>query len=352
MTLEIELALIADHEAPFEPGPIDAALYAKRYHDRPRITIMAAPDESLASVLERAAARFELVPPPDYWGGARFDASHRKVIFYKPEDETEPIRRARGRLFWGELTLVAQDGRAIFGVHDLRTVRYADLLRSAAAGTIEGDPLRPYLILDDGWGDAPPADWATVQVALEVAWEVAKAFAVIAGAGAGVVAARKWFLDRLGRGREALRSNPEWAQRGYRPDQFEALLLTREWKPSELAPVLGCSEAQAEGVLWIMGYALDESKGRWRYEGDDDSSINFSAIMGAINYASHGPPDWEARFQEWLESYLESGEPPALETLDPGLQESPSPPEYSPSIGSRIDRLIDQLHARIARRLR
>jgi hypothetical protein len=336
--MEAEVALIANPAAPFKPGPIDASFYAQPYSQRRRVTLEVEEKESLASVLERAAATMNLRPPNDPWLGGHFDAAHRKIAFYKQADENGPIRRSKGRLLLGELTVVDRDGHAIFGVHDLRTVRVSDLLRSAEAGTIEGDPLRPYLILDDGWGDAPPADWATVHAGLEVAWEVLKAAAVITGAATGAMKAREWLLERLGRSREALQANTEWAQRGYRPDQFESLLLTRTWQTAELAGLLGCTEEQAEGVLWTLGYAFNEEDGTWESDEAEGGEI-MRAIVTGIGYAAHTGGDWEARFQAWMSRFIEEGEPPPLETLDPEARNA-LVAQWTPTLGERIDALL------------
>lgn len=350
MALNVEVALIADPAAPFEPGPIDGSFYAQPYGERTKVSLQVESEDSLASALERAAALMDLRPPDDHWMGDRFDAAHRKVLFRKSEDEHAPIRRSKGRLLFGELTLVDKGGRAIFGVHDLTTVQFSDLLRAADAGTIEGDPLRPYLILDDGWGDAPPVDWAAVQVGLEVAWEVAKALAVVTGATTGVVQARKWLMQRLDRGRAALGTNPEWAQRGYRPDQFESLLLQPEWGPDDAARLLGCNAEQAEGTLSVLGYVLNETEGKWEFEGDD-AGVMLSNTIRAIGYAAHRGGDWEPRFRRWMKRYLEDGYPSPKETLElEPAPDSAAEPEYVATVGERIDDWIARIREWRSRR--
>lgn len=341
MPLDVEVALIADPAAPFEPGPIDSSCYELPFDQRTRVSLEVEESDSLASTLERAAAKMGLEPPEDYWLRGHFDASHRKILFRKSDDECGPIRRSRGRLRFGELTLVDREGKAIFGVHDLTTVRFSDLLRSADAGTIEGDPLHPYLILDDGWGDAPPLDWAAMQFGLEIAWEAAKALAVAAGATTGVMQARRLMLQRLDRGQAALRANPEWAQRGYRPDQFESLLTSRVWDADHAARLLGCSADQAEGTLLVLGYVLDPTDRMWRFEGDE-AGVMLSNIVAAINSFAHRGGDWQSGFRRWMERYLEAGVPPSMETFE---SEQRAPPEspYVPTIGERIDRLLARI---------
>lgn len=186
-------------------------------------------------------------------------------------------------------------------------------------------------------------DWATVQVGLEVAWEVAKALAVITGAATGVVQGRKWLTQRLDRGRAALRANPEWAQQGSRPDQFESLLAGREWNAEDAARLLGCTGEQAEGTLSVLGYVLDEAAGKWRFKGDD-AGLMLSNITRAISYGAHRGGDWQARFRRWMERYLEDGEPPPLDSLDVDYEPNGPPvPEYAPTVGERVDHWIARL---------
>lgn len=349
MSLEIEVALVANQEAPFDVGPIDARWFAIPYQNRTRVTLEVKGSHSLASALERAASSMNLRIPESSWRTS-FRAAHQKIAFYKPEDETEPLRRSRGRLFWSELTLVDSAGRAIFGVHDLRAVSFSELLRASDAKVIEGDPLRPYLILDDGWGDAPPADWATIKAGFDAAWDVLEALAVlggaagtIAGTAAAVTRSRKWLHERVSRARSSLDGNPEWGLRGYRPDQFAALLIAEQWESAEISHVLGCSEEQAEGVLWALGYV--EEDGLWKVDDNDDAAF-MRATLEAISYAAHSGGEWERRFAEWFEEAIRGSEPAPLETMNPDVPVAAAH-KWRPSLGQRLDAAIDQARRRL-----
>lgn len=271
------------------------------------------------------------------WGG-RLDARGTRVAFYKPEDEEGFAIRQTPRVILGELILVDQDGRAIFGVHDHRTVRFADLMRAAEAGTIEGDPLKPYLNLDLGWGDAPPVDWATLYEGLQVAWEVLKAVGVLGGAVTTVVAAKRWLAERIARANEALAAHPEWMQEGYRPDQFARLLANRDWTGDQLAPLLGCSKTEADAVLWGMGFAINEETGRWEKEADEAAEM-LGNIMIAVSWAAHAGLGWEPRFRAWLTQYLETGQAPPFESMREQF-EGEQDFEYKPTPGQRLDGLL------------
>lgn len=254
-----------------------------------RVRLQINESDTLASVLERASEALGLRPPSDQWV-PRF--SHASIAFFKPEDEAGFASRHIPRYLMSELTLVDEHGTAMFGVHDLRAVRYTDLLRAAEAGTLDGDPQKPYLIIEPGYGDVPPPDWVTVIDGLKVVRDVLEYLALPGGAWAS------WkFLNevrrRVGRSVEAAEGHPEWAQRGTRPYQFAALFITRPWTSSELAALLGCSSDEAEAILWAVGYSFDEEAGNWTYAGDEAAEL-INAIQREIQIAAHrGGDEWQ-----------------------------------------------------------
>ena len=314
MSLHVEVALIGDHTVPFEQEHLDEQFYDMPYAERVRVGFEVEEGESLGATLERAADAMGIVPRNTPWAPPRVDASYHRVAFFKPEDEAGFAPRAQGRMHLTELTLVDDRGRALFGVSRLHAVRFSDLIRAADAGVIDGDPLRPYLILDQGWGDWPGVDWATTQTALDVVWEVVKAVAALTGAAAGVVKARSWLRERVDRGRTALATNPVWAQRGDRPDQLAALVSLRPWKTHELAALLGCSESEAEGILWILGFSYDPETERWQ-RGHDEPAEMLSHLLSAIEWAVHEGGDWQTRLRRWLITYIENDALPPYEML-------------------------------------
>jgi hypothetical protein len=306
--MEVDIALIAHPTDPFRNVAPEEE-WARPYADRRKVRLEVTEEESLASVLERAAAAMGLSPPEDH-RGSQFSAAHRNVAFYKPEDDDGFADRPIPRYLMSQLTLVDDQRRAMFGVHDHRVVRYSDLLRAQEAGTLDGDPQRPYLIVEPGYGDVPPPDWPTVVEGLKVLWDVIERLAAIGGA---------WFFGkkvieeaqkRLGRGVEAAEAHPEWAQRDTRPYQFAVLFFTRPWQAGELAGLLGCSTPEAEGILWALGFALDEERALWQYSGDDAAEL-INAVHREIQIASHrGGSDWISVLRRRLIHLLETGESP------------------------------------------
>lgn len=308
---DITVALIADPDDPYRQMASQEE-WERPYGDRPKVRLRASSLSSLAEVLHQAAADLGAAPPPGYEFPTSFPAS-RRIAFYKPEDEEKLAPRSMPRLHWAELVLVDETGRAVFGVHDQRAITIEDLVRAGEAGVVDGDPLRPYLIIEPGWGDAPPPDWPTFITGLEVAWDVLNVGAVVGGAWAFADQIRRRLQSRVGAGKKAAKDRREWAQRGTRPYQFAALARTRQWKTEELADLLGCSEKEAEAILWILGFSYDEDNRVWSW-GEDIESDLLQAINEQIAISAHrGSRGWEEDLRRRITQLLATGERPPID---------------------------------------
>ena len=344
---EITVALLADPVDPYR-NRIPQSEWNKPYRDRRKVHIDAASSMTLAEVMQEAVKELGVVPPSGWELSASMPV-FRRIPFFKEEDEEAFAPRALPRLHWAQLVLVDARGQAVFGVSDQRAVTIADLLRAADAGVIDGDPLRPYLMIEPGWGDAPPPDWPTVITGLRIAWEVLNHAAVAGGAWAFAEMIRQRLRDRLEAGRRAAENHREWAQREVRPYQFIALIRTRKWTTQELAQLLGCSDEEAEAVLWVLGFSLDAKSESWSWEGDVEASLA-NAIQEQIAIASHrGGQDWEGELRKRVLQLLETGESPPVYSPPPEAEED-IPYEWQPTAGERVGALLDDLLGRWRRR--
>lgn len=215
-----------------------------------------------------------------------------------------------------QVILVDEEGHAVFGVTNTQDIRYADLMRASEAGTIDGDPLRPYLIVERPYGDVPPPDWPTVITGMDVLWRAIEGAAAVGGT---------WFFgrevlsrvrDRLSRGVKAAEGHTEWAERGIRPYQFIALLMTRNWRSDQVAALLDCPTDEAEGILWILGFSFDSTTGIWEHAGDEAASL-LQDVYREIEIASHDGEGWEERLRMRLLHLLTHGDRPPLNYPDP-----------------------------------
>lgn len=240
------------------------------YAERMKAVLEVELDETLGSVLDRAAAEFGVVPGREL-AGSRISEVITGVVFYLPEDEAGLYRSEP----WPDLIrLLDEEGTPSWGV-PWALVRYRELLEASKAGLIEGDPRRAYL-----WPVIPQGEPVTVGLALlGVLWILER---VLGGAveelGATVARAA---IDRVRRVRELGDKSSEWRERLARPDDFVTYLRRKPITTSDAAAVLHCSDEDAEAVLWGMGFGHDEASGRWIWRGDPAAAIIASQLERA-----------------------------------------------------------------------
>lgn len=192
-----------------------------------------------------------------------------------------------------QLTLVDDKGLAIWGVYfKSEDVRVTDLIRAGNAGALDGDPRRPYLILQVEVRNGVLRDWQTLLDAWEVLEHVLAGIVVTGGA---IEVARR-VIDRLKsrtrESQEVLAGHYQgWSDRGARPDNFVEFLTSRSWSTPELAGLLGCPENDAEAVLWAFGFAHGQD-GRWHLAATEEAKLlkdNYEAMTGSCpRSARHG----------------------------------------------------------------
>jgi hypothetical protein len=328
--MSVTVALIGDPDDPFERIASEDE-WNRPYQERRKVQLQVAESDSLAHVLERAVDEMGLVQSADSQL-PRFSGRYNGVAFYRPEDENGFAPRYVPRFLLSNLTLVDKQGHAMFGVNDLRTVRYADVMRAAEAGVLSGDPLRPYLIIEPPYGDWIGPDWPTFLEGVKVTWQVLEHVGVAYAAVEAITRVKDEVRKRLRRGEAAIERNSEWAQRHSMPYQFVALFRSRNWTASEAAIVLDCTESDAESVLLVLGFSFDEETGQWQYRGDAAAEV-IGDVFTEIQVAAHQYEDLEAGLPRRLDQYFEEGRPPAL--VEPSDVDEPTS-GYRPTAGDRI----------------
>ncbi len=317
--------------------------FARPYDQRERFTIEAELDETFASLRAKAFEHFGFAvgEPTLQYGKPALGP----VAFFKDGDEAGISNRAMPRIFWGQLTLVDDEGRAVFGVHDFRSVTLADLVRASERGVIDGDPLRPYLIAEGGWGDHPPPDWPTLIHGFEVAWPYIQT--VIEGTGIALTVREVWnrVADRLKRSSETASNHREWAQRKYSPFQFQALLRTRDWTSEQISVLLGCSLEEVEPVMWGLGFTLDPESGTWA-ENTDEASEFVRKVHLEIEIVSNtdSRQDLDALLRKRVEYLVETGENAPI----PGVESTPGEASWEEPGGFTSRKRIRKLRDRFA----
>jgi hypothetical protein len=271
------------------------------FRDLPRTRVCAPESESLRQLLGRAGSRLGVgalhrervseLGGKRRWSGlrraprwdaitsdrrnldphGRFEEDLRFAAFVRPGDELSgPAVLRDKRLYLTRVTTVDREGRARWDVGPL-DASIGDLWRAGEAGLFDGDPLRPYLILEVPGGDlgSLASNWGDFSVGLRIVWEAVSAVGTLYTASQVVAAVG----ERLRGSRDVIDArHGEWAARGGRPSDLAQILQSQPRRSGEVADLLGCGESEAEALLWGLGFARGED-GMWRTDSDPTAQL-------------------------------------------------------------------------------
>lgn len=255
--------------------------------DRPKVELTVDEARLLGEVLRDAAA--ELMPGTP-WPEAFVD-------FYV-EGINPRLRR--------ELFLLDAEGH-VRTTWEWANEPLGEIVRAGDAGVLVGDPRRPYLLNQQGFGNGVITDWPTFLELLELWWKIAGGLATAGGV---------WgFFKMVGgvirrRGPESVEIAKahalEWNACGLRPDNLRDLLGSRPWDAAELALRLGCTEQEAVALLVGLGHAQGDD-GLWTPADDEGSRMlrgNIDIMVHAGMTTDHNAisAELQARATELVES--------------------------------------------------
>jgi hypothetical protein len=293
--LTVSVALLSTETfGPFWVRPSARVPHGTLFSELPSTKVEAAEDESLRAVLGRAGESIgvqamdmdvasalmnkrRLFAGKRTWQdvksdprtrdpGSRFeDTLYFAAFFQSGDDDGVPAVITNKRLNLRRLTVVSDEGAARWNVKPLDAT-LAELVRAADAGFLQGDPLRPYLVLSLPGGDPGSlgADWSVFLDALKI---FAQAVIDIGSAWAGFEALKAVKARFQSAQTVVEERHSDWATRGARPRDLEEIFAAQPRQAEEVATLLKCPIGEAESLLWGMGFVLGED-GLWR-AGDD-----------------------------------------------------------------------------------
>jgi hypothetical protein len=250
--VELTVALVGDPDRQMADSVIPPDEWTKPYEARAKVTLQLGPNATLADAFREASPTFGLRPyHTTFW-----------TAFYKSEDDVDGFFARRTTT----VPLLDTDGRLLLGT-DYWQVPLARLIVAAERGALEGDPLRPYLLLWASAGDGMPPEWQTVESVWNGVQYVFGLLADVGGAAAALWGAKRLLVDRLQRRSEAAAATARarstaWQRRGVEPHELRSFLGRRPWRSADLADLLGCRTDEAEAILWAFGFA-QSSSGLW-----------------------------------------------------------------------------------------
>lgn len=139
-----------------------------------------------------------------------------------------------------------------------------------------------------GAGGPGPFEWQTLIQALHALWQAADALSPLLNVFAlGDILMH--VAQRVHPAEEAVAAHADnWRSRGGDPWDLFALLSARSWTSGAVAELLGCSESEAEALLWGWGFIFDEMAGTWDWDDDKDAEIIRSGVAAALRAGETG----------------------------------------------------------------
>lgn len=122
--------------------------YDEPYEARAKVTVIAAPEDTLGAVIDQAAELFGIRPGPhlvETFGTTVVSEIVGGILFYEEETDRDGWRTAPGSepgLWPAEIWVPSAAGPVL---KPWRTVKMRELIVAADAGALIGDPKRPYL---------------------------------------------------------------------------------------------------------------------------------------------------------------------------------------------------------------
>lgn len=336
---EVVVTVAATHPfAPvFEIGR-DAPAQGADWAGLPKTTVHAQRDETLRDILRTAGRKLEVSVSREV---VQMDAGFRAeqgiparssdigdwLVFvgFRREDDDDiaaeydgiKIRNWNSRINQRVVVVRDEKGRATWRRPPFDAT-IGELLDAREAGLIDGDPRQVYLVPSIPQGAfGLGGEWQHFVDNLKILWEVTDAIARVGGA-ASAVYWLKTLTERRSKGaEEAIEAHgAEWTERGAAPADVVNLLAARPRTKEEIAALLGCTDNEAEAVLWTLGCTYDKATNLWNPRGDpvaeliaDDISLGFTDILASR--------ELDEKFKTMIDSrlrrFLETGEMPSLE---------------------------------------
>jgi hypothetical protein len=231
------------------------------YSERATVDLAVQEDDSLLSTFERALAELGVsFADPETVAGSPVDQVSL-LAFYKPEDEAGSPLLDRC-IYPHTLSVVPEDGRIRWGV-TLRDARVADLRRAGEYGLVDGDPLRPYVVILPAAGASELGlTWAALLTALSVAANLDGTLNLI-----------DRVRRRVARGRKVIDDHYlDWGQRGGGPAALAQTLRRTPWSSDDLALLLGVNPEEVAALMELYGFALEDD-GRWAPTDDQEARL-------------------------------------------------------------------------------
>lgn len=258
----------------FDP-PISEQTKELRWEERMRAALDVEEEETLDAVMQRAKLEFDLKPRILRALGVFEDMPAKSAAelphffrFYEA-DHDPPLEQTESSLFARDLVGVDREGCAHWNRQSTEIPK-GDLVRAGDAGLLDGDPLRPYLVLSIPQGSS----------GLIEAWTVLQTVWTVMGGLSSTSQLMKLTAQQAARVRHLLRGkavveehSEQWMARGGGPHQVRMMIERQPWAPEDLKALLGLEDTEdAIAVLELFGCTAD-SNGKYSLDDETESKL-------------------------------------------------------------------------------
>lgn len=345
MSHRVTIAELADPSLAPEERIATLPDLERPWEDHLMVTLEVEDDEPLGALLQRAGEGLDQMGPlggrPEPWVpsylGIHVDGERVKL--------------------WHELTLIDHRGQ-IRWTWNWKEESYGELLRATAAGAMPGDPARLYFVRLGGAGDGMVSGFPEFIELFSVYWDVVKTYLDVVG----YAATAAWLLgfdETVEAGEAATRvaekKADDWKASGGLPYKIKELVRRPQgWEPTDLARLLGVSEADAIALLAAFG-CKEGGEGRWQPGEDAASKLIADSAELVLASAKLDRDAFRAEMRRRFEEFAESGKAP--EPDHGSLSALPLDPHWSANANRYEEEEVEgyrspSLYTRIRRWLR
>jgi hypothetical protein len=263
-------------------------------------------DDTLGQVIDRAAAAVGLTEVHAEEAVTSVSNAITYIAFRQWGDEYQPPQFSS--------PVVLNEGGHAAWPRPWQSIRVDQLLQAANRGLVEGDPTHPYLILPTGFGDFTGFDWSHVVGALSIMREALAAV----GDTSSVVDIYRLVRNKLkkrGEGVEVVTKKViDWKSRGAAPSDFHRLLSSASRTATEVAALVGCSEHEAEAMMWSLGASYNDNDGKWYWNRTEEDRL-FAYMFEEAIWGHFTAEEIRLLYKKQIAYFIENGYAPRSDEL-------------------------------------
>lgn len=299
--LTFKVSIVGDPNEPYPWITSQQHMWERPADSWPVVEVHVSKDDALGQVIDRAAAAVGLKEVHTDEGVSSVSDVIAYIAFRQWADGYQPPQLSA-------LATLDKAGRVVWR-RQWTSVRVHELLDAADHGLVEGDPEHLYLILPTAFGDFPGFDWEHVIACL---WIVREVIGTLSDTSSAVdlfklLRAR---LKKRTEGVEVVAARAvDWKSRGAAPSDLHRMLSRSSRSSSEVAALIGCTDQEAEAVLWFLGASYNDNDGKWYWNRTEEDRL-FAYMSETAIWGDQAPDDLRVNYRKQVTFFIKNGRVP------------------------------------------